>query len=56
MSDPVIKPLLPVWPTAPIKPAGKDVRKKKPSDDSSKRSSGRNKAKKDRRKHIDLYV
>lgn len=56
MSNPVIKPLLPVWPVASILPVGKDVRKKKPARPPAEQSSERGKSGKGERKHIDLYA
>jgi hypothetical protein len=56
VSDPVIKPLLPVWPVASILPVGKDVRRKKPAKPPAEQSSARGKTGKGGRKHIDLYA
>ncbi len=56
VSNPVIKPLLPVWPVASILPVGKDVRKKKPARPPAEQSSERGKSGKGERKHIDLYA
>ncbi|WP_456417537.1 hypothetical protein [Thiolapillus sp.] len=53
MADPVIKPLLPVWPIAPTLPAGKESRREKPVQE---RPASSSKKKKDGRKHIDLYA
>jgi len=53
VADPVIKPLLPVWPVAPTLPTGKEPRREKPAQE---RPASSGKKKKDERKHIDLYA
>lgn len=56
VTNPVIKPLLPVWPVASILPVHKDVRRKKPAKPPVEQSSEGDKTGKGGRRHIDLYA